>query len=95
MFCDRAVFAARLEVGGAEGTLSALTVVCGQLASVREKKREALRELQDKRQQIEQFTQIAVSGCIETSGLCVGGGGGVGVHIKYRVSVCACVLAVA
>ena len=58
----RAVFQVGLEVSGCEGALEAMAHICDQLSSIREDKREAMKALQDKKHNIDQFTQIAVSG---------------------------------
>ena len=60
-FSSRSLFHVGLELSGSEGALSALSLICNQLNSVREERREALKTLQHKKQQIDQFTQIAVS----------------------------------
>ena len=57
----RGVFQAGLEVGGCEGALAAMTRICERLSAIREEKRRALKTLQDKKQSIDLFTQIAVS----------------------------------
>ena len=59
----RAVFEGQLEVSGSEGALSALSVICDQLSSVREERRRALKTLEQKKERISQFTEIAVSTC--------------------------------
>ena len=57
----RAVFQVGLEVCGCEGALAAMTQICERLSTIREEKRGAVKTLQDKRQSIDVFTQIAVS----------------------------------
>ena len=57
----RAAFHHQLELSGCEAALSSLTQICSQLSSVRDQKRLALNQLQDKKRQIDQFTLIAVS----------------------------------
>ena len=55
------MFQVGLEVCGCEGALAAMTQICEQLSTIREEKRGAVKTLQDKRQSIDVFTQIAVS----------------------------------
>ena len=59
-FSIRAVFEGQLEMSGSEGALSSLTVICEQLNSVREERRRALKTLEQKKERISQFNQIAV-----------------------------------
>ena len=56
----RAVFQVGLDVCGCEGALAAMMHICERLSAIREEKRRAMKALQDKRQSIELFTQIAV-----------------------------------